>query len=679
MRWTWVAVLALVTGCDGIELEQLVKQHAARTRVANEPAGAHCPHGGTALESGLDLNDNGVLDDGEVTATEYACVAALTRKEPEAAGANCALGGQSVRTGVDVDGDGVLDTDEVLSTEYLCTTAIPDVLMRTQAVSPGEKCPNGGQVTRAGHDTNGNGELEDGEVTREVYACSQSKTPEAVLYRVRTFEPPPFICASTSTAVEAGLDSDGDGVLDDGEARARVDLCASPARVRVKLSPEPAGARCAAGGTRVVTGEDVNGDGEIGGNGEPTMETFVCQPLHTFSGNYAVKTAADLAALQSISHVQGNLTIEGTDLTEVVLPGLSVVEGQVNLSDNAQLTRVELPGLRFVGQDLQVSSHPLLETLVLGGAWDETLWVETFLHLRSNARLQSLSGLAFVSPRVGLGLEDNDALEYVPGQPGFRAVRALSGNVLVSGNDKLRALPLPNLYLVGGTLQIIGNASLQSLDGTNLATLGSDLWVGDNDSLQDLSGLSFLQVIPGWLSVYNNDALLTTEGFTSLKSLGGLSIQNNTSLQWVGDLPALQSLNYQLDVQRNPRLLGLRNMGALTSLGQLNLADNPMLMDLSPLASMQKLEDLFVERNPSLTSLGALASLREVMNVHIEQNANLTRFELGALQKVSMEFFVTDNPKLPTCLANALVTAVHTGNVFLRRISGNDDAATCGN
>ena len=28
MRWTWAVVLALVAGCDGIDLEQLVRQHA---------------------------------------------------------------------------------------------------------------------------------------------------------------------------------------------------------------------------------------------------------------------------------------------------------------------------------------------------------------------------------------------------------------------------------------------------------------------------------------------------------------------------------------------------------------------------------------------------------------------------------------------------------------------------
>jgi hypothetical protein len=37
------------------------------TRTTKEAAGSNCPYGGTKLETGLDLNGNGTLDDNEVT------------------------------------------------------------------------------------------------------------------------------------------------------------------------------------------------------------------------------------------------------------------------------------------------------------------------------------------------------------------------------------------------------------------------------------------------------------------------------------------------------------------------------------------------------------------------------------------------------------------------------------
>lgn len=45
----------------------------ARVNLLEEPAGANCPAGGTRIESGLDANSNGLLDAGEVQGTAYAC------------------------------------------------------------------------------------------------------------------------------------------------------------------------------------------------------------------------------------------------------------------------------------------------------------------------------------------------------------------------------------------------------------------------------------------------------------------------------------------------------------------------------------------------------------------------------------------------------------------------------
>ena len=42
-------------------------------RQDNEPAGANCPAGGVRIESGLDLNGDGILEANEVTETSYIC------------------------------------------------------------------------------------------------------------------------------------------------------------------------------------------------------------------------------------------------------------------------------------------------------------------------------------------------------------------------------------------------------------------------------------------------------------------------------------------------------------------------------------------------------------------------------------------------------------------------------
>ena len=96
-------------------------------RQDNEPAGAHCPDGGLRIESGLDLNSDGILDPNEVTETSYLCnaVSNLVNVVPEPAGANCSAGGQAIQTGMDSNGDGILEPGEVQHTSYVCNPGCP--------------------------------------------------------------------------------------------------------------------------------------------------------------------------------------------------------------------------------------------------------------------------------------------------------------------------------------------------------------------------------------------------------------------------------------------------------------------------------------------------------------------------------------------------------------------------
>lgn len=115
---------------------------ASLVRLDDEPPNAHCPSGGVAVQSGVDENDDGELQDDEITSTRYVCHgvgesgaegasgpagadgrAALVRLDEESAGENCAFGGTRVSAGVDVDGNGMLDAHEVESIEFVCNGA----------------------------------------------------------------------------------------------------------------------------------------------------------------------------------------------------------------------------------------------------------------------------------------------------------------------------------------------------------------------------------------------------------------------------------------------------------------------------------------------------------------------------------------------------------------------------
>ncbi|WP_224363181.1 DUF7151 family protein [Hyalangium versicolor] len=157
----------------------------ALVRMDAEPVGTNCAQGGTRVSSGLDGNGNGTLEAGEVTSTSFVCngapgnssdTKALVRTTSEPVGSNCAQGGTAVQSGLDSNQNGQLDPGEVSSTAYICNGASgsPGVqaLVRLEAEPAGANCAQGGTVVFSGLDSDRNGTLDASEVNQTRYVCS---------------------------------------------------------------------------------------------------------------------------------------------------------------------------------------------------------------------------------------------------------------------------------------------------------------------------------------------------------------------------------------------------------------------------------------------------------------------------------------------------------------------------
>ncbi|MCY1036906.1 hypothetical protein OV207_36050 [Corallococcus sp. BB11-1] len=475
---TWVALAFVAGGCTPLDLGVLSPEHLARSRVLPEPPGAVCPFGGQALQSGLDLNEDGELGPDEVTLTQYACANAPTSEEPTPA----------------------------------------QVVVRTRKLDPGTPCPGGGQVTQAGLDVNGNGALDDAEVTREVHAC-QDAMPVRTRVRPVTSH---SLCPSTATVLEAGEDLDGNGVLDGAEVQASHPFCeVAPSLLRIQLQPEPADGRCGRPGTRVDAYGDLDGDGQHDADTEPAVVLTVCQAARVHEGAYVVADAADLAALQGVTRVTGDLRVTSGTLTALVLPELSVVQGALTIASNPALTHVALPGLRFAG-DVALNDNAVLATAALGDAAGSRVSVDGNLSVRGNPQLASLEGLRGLAPRNELGVAENALLESFT----FPHVTSLPVGLAVHRNPRLRTFDLPALATAEG-VSLSQNAALEALMRMER------LSVRDNRDLQTLArlnGLRFLQ----FLELTDNPSLtmLGLDGLVAVEQ--GFSVENNALLPTCG-------------------------------------------------------------------------------------------------------------------------------------------------
>ena len=148
------------------------------TVVTNEPPSSNCQNGGVEISSGLDINDNGILEDSEISTTVYVCNgidgnSSLTRITNEETGSNCENGGIKIEYGLDLNLDNTLNDNEVSYTTYVCNGINGNISLVNIIDEPeGENCENGGIKINSGIDSNSDGILDSDEIDNTKYVCN---------------------------------------------------------------------------------------------------------------------------------------------------------------------------------------------------------------------------------------------------------------------------------------------------------------------------------------------------------------------------------------------------------------------------------------------------------------------------------------------------------------------------
>jgi hypothetical protein len=239
-----------VTPPDSSALVPLVKVSPASL--------SSCEAGGAKIESGLDTNRNGQLDEAETTSTQHVCngtpgpsgstvtptlTTSLVRSAVEPAGANCVYGGYKISVGSDTNANATLDVAEVTSSDYVCHLASGgngtgpagpsgpsgasgpagaagpagvnglNSLIRTSTEPAGINCAIGGTRIDSGLDDNRNAILETIEIDVTSYLCTPVPAPSvpvnlSVSYSVKSYA---FAWSASASATHYELAEDPDG------------------------------------------------------------------------------------------------------------------------------------------------------------------------------------------------------------------------------------------------------------------------------------------------------------------------------------------------------------------------------------------------------------------------------------------------------------------------------------
>jgi photosystem II stability/assembly factor-like uncharacterized protein len=287
-------------------------------------------------------------DDFTPVANPTTVPAALVRVAAEPAGTHCAAGGTRVESGADANASGQLDDAEVSNTQYMCNGLNggtggtgangQSMLVRVRAEAAGANCAQGGSAVLAGLDTSGNGVLEAGEVSSVAYVCNGANGTDGTNGSNGSN-------GSNGPAGPAGLDA------------------------LVAVVAEPAGASCAYGGQRVQSGQDANRNGVLDA-GEVTSTAYVCSaaPADTRWVNVTgatVQTESNTGYLANSSSPVV-LTLPASPAIGDWIKVTGVGSGGWTIAQNAgqRITTLGLPGGNTVGWAAQAQTGSWTSTAV---------------------------------------------------------------------------------------------------------------------------------------------------------------------------------------------------------------------------------------------------------------------------------------------------------------------------
>ncbi len=620
--WWGVVVLCAVAACSSTPAPQLVD--------VLDATAAECASGGVVIHTGRDDNANGVLDADEVESSESVCANTTTVRTSanavvEPPGPNCAAGGTAVQTGVDADHNGVLEGAEIENVVYVCADQIdPRTVIGVHDASAAQ-CPAGGSVVESGLDLSSDGTLDANEVTSTSVLCSgafptdgifagdfhlQNAFDEALLRHFTqitgalVIEPEPGLLA-----IEAPT----------------VDIIAGEVRISRAFDSLSMPQLVTAGSIRVLNSADV-----------ATLAFPALPSTYGITVEHPVRLSALHAPLLASLH---ELAIDANTLSTLELPILATVATDATIARTA-LTSLDLSNLTSVGGRLSISSAPLLSAIDLPTLTNVNSLALNDLPLLSQAGL-TIAPLVDIPGGLGLtnlpwtNVTSFESLAHVgdlavvlptlTSLTGFGALTA-ADTITIGGTTSLASIAgFPHVATLS-RLRIESNAALQSITGfPELAQLQRfEFYLNGTVELQGLQALRGCTV----LDVYGNTKLATVDAFHALDSADRIFVSQNPELVTFRGFEQLASLS-SFQATDNAKLASVR-FPALTSVSSLNLLDYTLTTIAFPALSSATQ----IQIRGRLADMAGLAALR-TGTVWIEEDQllsfSLPLWETGGL------------------------------------------------
>ena len=602
------------------------------TRRDPEPGGAHCRYGGTAIEIGIDHDADGVLDDGEITATEYECnatAAPLIRTEMLAPGETCPGGGTAILTGNDDDRDGVLENTEIDEITAQCTpldlwsgdfaAADWSDAVKVAALQGARVIDGSLTIATAGSVRLPLLEIVHGDV---VARGTMSGLALPALHEVDghvVIEAPNVRALSLAGLRRVGGDLSIDHVRDDtslsapslreivgrlafgSDARGAVSMpnlsAVGALRDEGALTALQLDALAGVNGELFVADrrlpslrlpalKAVAGDLTLDGGLQNLSTTAIDLPvLEQVNGDLTIDHLINLTTLSlpMIGQVGGDLSIDPGALVALDLASLEDVAGTFEISFAFALSTMHAPKLRSIGaRDGRVTSLSVSSTALQELDLGALSTVDGGITIASNTELRAMRLPALTSAK-SLFIDSSPALEVIEA-PGLTSLERLA----IEDTPALVTMSLSGLVEVTGSVFIF-HCAIPDLSGLPALTSVDSFTIFNADRLQDFTGLTSLHRVRE-LAVFGNPALTSLAGLESLSAIpGSATISDNAALISVAGLQNVASVGGTLDITLDPALRRIELTSLATISGDLTISSDPALISLSGLDALTSL------------------------------------------------------------------------------------------
>ena len=164
------------------------------------------------MEFGSDTNNNGVLDQHEVTSTEKICngegrESMISTSTISTGDIDCPDGGTELAIGIDYDDSGTLDPWEISTYEKICNGEGRESMISTSTISTGDiDCPDGGTELAIGIDYDDSGTLDPWEISTYEKICNGEGRESMI--STSTISTGDIDCPDGGTELAIGIDYD---------------------------------------------------------------------------------------------------------------------------------------------------------------------------------------------------------------------------------------------------------------------------------------------------------------------------------------------------------------------------------------------------------------------------------------------------------------------------------------